>query len=302
MVKISVITCTYKKDDFLRVCLESLKSQKYTDWECLVLDDANQKSTKSLVESFCDQRFVYVPNVKTLGIAENHIKGLELTRGEYISILNQDDILLPDFLSRLIGLLMENPSCCLAFCDHYIVNEAGIIDNNLTEKLSSVFKRKNLSPGVYEKWGQLVLGLSIPMAVGVVFKKENLPKDWDCFLKKAGPAYDFFLSTLLWSGGNPCIYLPARLSKYRIHSKSESAKANPSWFIGAYECCNYFLQYSLDKFEIRLAKEISAKFLYMAARASYKKNTPDYKVLARKALRAKVSLKTLTHLFISHLL
>ena len=92
--KVSVITVTYNRQDFIREAIESVLTQSFTDWELLIIDDASTDQTQSIANEYIakDARIKYYKNDKNLGIARTRNRGLELARGEYIAPLDSDDV------------------------------------------------------------------------------------------------------------------------------------------------------------------------------------------------------------------
>jgi glycosyltransferase involved in cell wall biosynthesis len=92
--KVSVVTVTFNRQDFIREAIESVLAQSFTNWELIIVDDASTDNTKSVVDEYIakDSRIRYFKNEKNLGIAKTRNKGLELARGEYIAPLDSDDV------------------------------------------------------------------------------------------------------------------------------------------------------------------------------------------------------------------
>lgn len=96
--RVSVVTITFNREDFIGEAIKSVQSQTYKDWEMLIIDDASTDNTKDIVQGFIDNdpRIKYFKNEKNLGIARSRNKGLELAQGSYIAPLDSDDIWLND--------------------------------------------------------------------------------------------------------------------------------------------------------------------------------------------------------------
>lgn len=105
---ISIIVPFYNVEQYIKKCIESIKSQTYTDFECLLIDDGSvDNSYSNALESIQgDSRFRIIQQEnKGQGGARN--RGLDLARGEYISFVDSDDFLDLTFLEKLLATLLS---------------------------------------------------------------------------------------------------------------------------------------------------------------------------------------------------
>jgi glycosyltransferase involved in cell wall biosynthesis len=99
---------TYKRPEWLRRALQSLVAQDYSEWVALVMDDSLQQEGKAVVEAIADARIRYMPNAVNLGCAGNINQAFAshgLVAGRYACILEDDNWLMPTFISENIRLL-----------------------------------------------------------------------------------------------------------------------------------------------------------------------------------------------------
>ncbi len=97
-VLISIAVPLYNtKEEYLRQMIESLISQSYKYWE-LCLADGGEESCEETVRSYKDRRIKYKRLDKNYGIALNTNKAVEMAEGEYIGLLDHDDVLAPNAL------------------------------------------------------------------------------------------------------------------------------------------------------------------------------------------------------------
>lgn len=92
--KVSVVTVTFNRQDFIREAIDSVLAQSFAQWELLIIDDASTDDTEKIVMEYSvkDFRIKYFRNEKNLGIAKTRNRGLSLARGEYIAPLDSDDV------------------------------------------------------------------------------------------------------------------------------------------------------------------------------------------------------------------
>ena len=105
---ISVVIPAYNAGQFLDEILESVLSQTYENWECIIVNDGSMDNTESIAKKWCerDTRFRYFYKENS-GVSDTRNLGIKEARGEYIAFLDADDILTPDSLEVRINVLIE---------------------------------------------------------------------------------------------------------------------------------------------------------------------------------------------------
>lgn len=102
MIKISIIMPLYNAEKYLEECLISIKKQTLEDYEFICINDASTDSTLTILEKFQrdDRRIRIYSNSKRSGAAYSRNRGIGLASGEYLSILDGDDIFDETMLER----------------------------------------------------------------------------------------------------------------------------------------------------------------------------------------------------------
>ena len=105
---ISVVIPAYNAELFLDETLESVLSQTYENWECIIVNDGSTDSTESVAKKWCekDSRF-RLTNKENGGLSSARNWGIKESKAEYIAFLDADDILTPDSLEVRINVLIE---------------------------------------------------------------------------------------------------------------------------------------------------------------------------------------------------
>ncbi len=120
---ISVIIPAYNHEKFIGKAVESVLDQTYRDIELLVIDDGSTDNTGSIAKGYDDSRLTYLYQENQ--DAFNTInRGLDLASGEYIAILNSDDIYTLDRLDRLVQAQKQTGAQCL-FTDVVPISDDG---------------------------------------------------------------------------------------------------------------------------------------------------------------------------------
>ena len=117
--KISVIIPVYNSEKYLFRCLDSLKNQTYKDFEAIIVNDGSKDSSLDIIKKFTGkyENFRLIDKENS-GVADCRNIALKSALGEYISFLDSDDFLSPDFLSVLYNSLITS-NADIACCGYY---------------------------------------------------------------------------------------------------------------------------------------------------------------------------------------
>ena len=117
MPKVSVLMPVYKTEpQYLQEAIASVLAQTFTDFELLILDDCPQDTREAVVQSFRDKRIKYLQNKKNLGITQSRNKLIELAKGQYLAIMDHDDVALPTRLAEQVNLLDKHSKIGVVGC------------------------------------------------------------------------------------------------------------------------------------------------------------------------------------------
>lgn len=125
---VSILTPTFNHGRFLADCLDSVLAQEYTHWELVVLDDGSLDDTVCIATDYANRdpriQVFTRENKGPEQLASLYNKGLELTSGEWIAILEGDDIWPAGKLERQVGGAV--PEAALTFGRCIIVDSVGV--------------------------------------------------------------------------------------------------------------------------------------------------------------------------------
>lgn len=126
---ISVVIPTYNRARYLREAIESVLKQTYQNFEIIVVDDGSTDNTKEVVSSYGNRiNYIFQEN-KERSAARNN--GIIHAKGEYIALLDSDDMWLPNHLEVCFRALHSKPDAGLSFSKSYLINENGNIVSKL---------------------------------------------------------------------------------------------------------------------------------------------------------------------------
>jgi glycosyltransferase involved in cell wall biosynthesis len=131
--RVSILIVTYNREAFLPLAVRSVLSQSYEDFELLILDDAStDRSPEAIAELFTDRRITYVKHARNLGINANRNAGLALAKGDYVAMLDSDDVWLdPSKLQQQVDLLDGDRRCGLVGTHAKVLDGVGKVIGEL---------------------------------------------------------------------------------------------------------------------------------------------------------------------------
>ena len=105
---VSVIMPAYNAELYIEAAVKSVLNQTMSDFELLIMDDCSKDNTLALAERLAetDFRIKVFQNERNLGVAETRNKGMALAEGDYIALLDSDDLWHPDKLEKQLHLAM----------------------------------------------------------------------------------------------------------------------------------------------------------------------------------------------------
>ncbi len=128
----SVVISAYNKGKFIAKAIQSVLSQTCPDFELIVVDDGSTDNTKEIINSFSDERIKYYYQHNSGLPACTRNKGMSLSRGKYLALLDGDDFWYKDKLEKCIKVLDENKDTALV-CH----NEAVIYRDKILRRTSN---------------------------------------------------------------------------------------------------------------------------------------------------------------------
>lgn len=177
--RVSVLMPVYNTHpEYLREAIESILAQTYTDFEFIILNDCStDPQVEATIRAYTDPRIVYAVNECNLGISGSRNRLLDMAQGEYLAVMDHDDISLPTRLEKEVDFLDTHP-------------DAGIV-GTLVENMADGKIRPRPSDDIdIKKMLMLHCNLSHPscMLRSSVLKKHNIRYE-----KLYSPAEDYAL-------------------------------------------------------------------------------------------------------------
>lgn len=137
--KISVIMSAYNSAKYIDGAILSVLNQTLKDWELIIVNDCSTDNTLEIIKLYSEKepRIQVINNELNLQPALSRNRALETAKGDYIAILDSDDIALPKRLEIQSAFLDNNSEFSLVGCAAEIINDNGKITG--TKKPSTHF-------------------------------------------------------------------------------------------------------------------------------------------------------------------
>lgn len=127
MARVSVIIPCYNTAPFLEDAIRSVLNQSYADFELIIVDDGSTDSTRQIAAGFLsDQRIRYLYQ-ENRGLSAARNIGIALAVGDFVALLDADDIWEPEKLACQVALLCQSREVGMVFSDFSTFDSGGII-------------------------------------------------------------------------------------------------------------------------------------------------------------------------------
>lgn len=242
--RVSIVVATYNRSNVLRFTIESVLASTFTDWEMIVVGDACTDDTAVVVASFGDPRISFVNLPENSGEqATPNNEGMRRARGEYIAILNHDDLWMPDHLATCLGAIGGGD---------FVSTLAIVIDRDDVAHLAGVATNHEYAPEFYVPASSWLLRRSLVERVGPwrPAREMYLP-----------PSQEWLFRA--WKQGHklPSVAKPtviAVLSGTRARAYADRHEAEQAHYLGRMRSDPLFLQHMLEQIAFRLTLETNA--------------------------------------------
>ena len=114
---VSIIVPCYMQAEYLAETLDSVLSQTYPNWECIIVNDGSRDNTEEVASKYVqkDARFKYLYK-ENGGLADARNFGILHSCGVYILPLDSDDRIGPTYIEKAMNVFDKNPETKLVYC------------------------------------------------------------------------------------------------------------------------------------------------------------------------------------------
>jgi glycosyltransferase involved in cell wall biosynthesis len=202
---ITVFMAVYNGSRYLKEAIGSVLAQTFSNFELLIINDGSNDNSVEIIQSYTDPRIRLLHNDINRGLVFTRQRGVSEARGEYLAILDCDDIALPERLQIQYDFFQHNPN--IALCS----GRARYIDANGETTGESPLVRGDKN--VLLIFGNFLINSAVMVKIEAV-------KSVGSYHANA-PAEDYDLAMRL-SACFPIEIIDDILVKYRIHEQNIS--------------------------------------------------------------------------------
>lgn len=208
---ISVIISTHNRKEMLKRAMESVIAQTFTDWELVVVDDASTDGTQKVFDKVSKDnggRFVYWKNEKNYGCdTQPKNMGAELSTGEYLAYLDDDNVFRPDHLQALYNEIQKDSKTDVVYGDRIVIDDEGQIEPRMG--VSSDFSDTILMQRNYIDTSDVLMKREALFDVGGWDERFKKYVDWNLWVRMA-------------KAGKVFKRVPVILTEYHVHKDMKS--------------------------------------------------------------------------------
>lgn len=241
---VSIIIPTYNRKHYLGRALDSIRTQTYTDYEIIVIDDGSTDGTADWVRnSYPYINLLQLP--ANIGAAAARNAGIKIAQGKYIAFLDSDDEWLPDYLYLSIHTLKQNPTAVLSYCNYIATttdcnkgNRVRLAPNYPDDLILSMLTRCFI-----HTLSQVIVPKSIFKTTGFFCEQLRGCHDWEFYLR-------------LFAHGTP-VHVPDYLvCKYWLKDSIVTQSNCSSWLTNGLKALSEFYRHNENTRYIHLRPTI----------------------------------------------
>jgi glycosyltransferase involved in cell wall biosynthesis len=189
---VSIIIPAYNAEKYIERSIDSALRQTYKNIEIIVVDDGSTDKTAEVLKLYNDPRIVYrYQKNQNQSVARNN--GIAISKGEYVTFLDTDDIYLPEKVEKSVDFFCQNPSYSIAYCNvlHFFSqNPSKFYRLKYTGYAGDVLER--LLKGSFININSIMISRDLFKKNGITFtEKRYYPEDYELYLRLALLGYRF---------------------------------------------------------------------------------------------------------------
>ena len=202
---VTIVTPSFNQGHFIRATIESVLSQDYPNIEYIIMDGGSKDSTAAVAAEY-SSRLKFIQE-KDRGQSHAINKGFQMAKGEIVSWLNSDDVILPGAVSLAAGAFEQDPLLGAVYGEGYLIDYEGKVKNRFpaTEPFN-LWKLVYLSDYILQQ--TVYFRRSVFGELGFLDESLNWGMDWDILIR-IGQRY-------------PMRYLPEYMGSLREYGEAKT--------------------------------------------------------------------------------
>jgi glycosyltransferase involved in cell wall biosynthesis len=157
-MKVTVLITLYNKGPYVKEAVQSVLSSTFTDFELLLVDDASTDGGLDVVKGLADPRIRILESAVNTGRGAAANRGYDAARGEYVAVLDADDIMLPERLAKQVTFMDAYPEVGVSST---WLRSFGTADAVARKPVTDADIRSRLLPGIPVSYGACIIRRSV---------------------------------------------------------------------------------------------------------------------------------------------
>ena len=223
---ISVIVPVYNAEKYLQKCLDSILEQTYKNLEIIIINDGSTDNSGQICQEYekQDDRIVYIEKENS-GVSDTRNAGMDRMTGPYVTFVDSDDWLEPNYVKFLYEKLIEHQAD-IVVGNYTSFNESNSVFyfHTSADYYEKVYDNKSVIPCLYDAKELLKSALIVPW--GKIYKKEIIA-NFRFPIDRIGEDALFNLKALL--GSKKVVYVNKSAYIYRVREGSLSNTWSDKW-------------------------------------------------------------------------
>ena len=120
--KVSIVMTVYNHEDYVKEAIDSVLRQSFKDYELIIVNDGSTDHTKGIIQTYEDNQKIRIFNIEHVGRAGALNIGFKIATGEYVSVIDSDDLYRPHKILKQVEYLDNHPNIALLGCNAMIHN------------------------------------------------------------------------------------------------------------------------------------------------------------------------------------
>lgn len=211
MPTISVVIPAYNAERTILETIKTVQQQTFSDWEIIVINDGSIDKTTELLQGVVDERLkIFSYGNGGVSVARN--RGIAHASGEFIALLDADDLWTPDKLELQLAALQQHPEAGVAYSWTYDMSETGELLKPITPSFQGNIHANLLLCNFISNGSNPLIRKQAIESIGEFCPQFSSTADWDYWLRLAA--------------GWAFVVVPQHQILYRRSSSSMSSKLN----------------------------------------------------------------------------
>ena len=148
---VSVVMATYNHEKYLGTSITSILSQTHSNFELIIVNDNSPDRSDDIIREFAamDERIVYLLNERNLKLSACRNKAIKAAKGDFIVIVDSDDICTPDRLEKQLNHFDTHPDCDVLGSSYglFFDSNAEVCDSVVSANTNDIYNGQPLVHG-----------------------------------------------------------------------------------------------------------------------------------------------------------